>query len=145
MVNLRSEAYFTALKRDIAYLGDVSSAVEEKVVPGLNSAFAFIGKTPGDPVTGGNLAAGRALSKNTLLTYEHHFRGLINFFKIIGDYQSLLMLRDRRPLNCPSMNVESLIMYLRWKFGPKTMPLTNLEGVPMKDVVHNPILCTGIW
>ena len=141
----KDEAHYISLKRDVAYIGDVDPAVEEKVADGIEAALTFIDKPPGTPLYGGNLAAGRAYSLSTLLTYETHYRGLIKFFKLIGDYHSLLMLRDHRPFNCPSMNVVSLILYLRWKFYPPTKALTSLANSPILDVTANPIMCTGDW
>ena len=101
---------------------------------GVQQALAKIQKTPVDQQHGGNLAGSHSLADMTLLTYETHYRGLTRFFKMIGDYESLLMLCDKRPKNYPSMKVESCIMNMWYKFRPTTTVLTNLASVPVTDV-----------
>ena len=81
----------------------------------------------------------------TLLTYESHYRGLTRFFKLIGNYESLLMLCDKHPKNCSSMRVESCIMYMWYKFRPVTTVLTNLAGEPVNDVTSVLIHYSGTW
>ena len=91
---------------------DVPPQVAELVEAGVQQALAKFQKTPVDQQYGGNLAGGCSLAAMTLLTYKTHYRGLTRFFKMIGDYESLLMLRDKCHKNCPSMKVESCIMYM---------------------------------
>ena len=143
--NLRKEEQLIALKRDTAYAADVSDDINSFVCDGIATALQRLHRIAVTPQYGGNLAAGRYFAPHTLATYECHFRGLIKFFKIIGDYESLLMLRDERPVNCPSMNVNSCVLYLKWKFQPRTAILTNMAGQPLMDVTGSPINCTGAW
>ena len=42
-------------------------------------------------------------------------RGFVNFLKMIGDYESLVICHERRPRPCPSMNVASLIRYVLYR------------------------------
>ena len=83
----------------------------------------------------------------TEISYEVHFRGLKQFFKLIGDYESLLMLRDKCPANCPSMKVESLVMhYVWWKCYASSMTLLDLGGKEVVDVIMGHLIkCRGDW
>ena len=143
--NAKSENEFIVLERDIKYAKDVPPQVAELVEAGVQQALVKFQKTPVDQQYGGNLAGGRSLADMTLLTYETHYRGLTRFFKVIGDYESLLMLRDKRPKNCPSMKVESCIMYMWYKFRPTTTVLTNLAGIPVTDVTGSIMHCSRSW
>jgi hypothetical protein len=80
-----------------------------------------------------------------LLTYKTHNRGLTRFFKMMGDYESLLMLCDKCTKHCQSMKVESCIMFMWYKFWPTTTALTNLAGVPVTDVTGIFMHCSGSW
>ena len=69
------------------------------------------------------------------------------FFKLIGDYESLLMLRDKCPSNCPSMKVESLLIYVWWKYILSSiMTLLDLRGKEVVDVMLGHLIkCCGDW
>jgi hypothetical protein len=60
----------------------------------VKQALAKYQKTPVDQQYGGNLAGDCGLADISLLTYKTHYRGLTRFFKMIGDYKSLLMQHD---------------------------------------------------
>ena len=141
----KKEHDFVALQRDIKYANDVPPEIAALVEVGIQQTLVKFNKTADNRQYGGNLAGCRSLAAMTLLTYESHYRGLTRFFKLIGDYESLLMLRDKRPKNCPSMRVESCIMYMWYKFRPVTTVLTNLAGEPVNDVTGVPIHCSGTW
>jgi hypothetical protein len=47
-------------------------------------------------------------SGNTHVADEKTIRSLNYFFALIGDYGSMLMLNERPPVKCPSMNASSL-------------------------------------
>ena len=89
------------------------------------------------------MAGSHSCTSMTLLTYETHNTGLTRFFKMIGAYESLLMLHDKCHKNCPSIKVESLIMYMWYKFRPTRTVLTNLAGVPVTDVTSIMMHCSG--
>jgi hypothetical protein len=77
---------------------------------------------------------------------EDEFRQLWNFFAIIGDYTSMLILLPHPPSGCPSMNDQSLKNYILHKYNPPLQPLTTdweQEGVPVKDIHNRPILSQG--
>ena len=141
----KKEHDFVALQRDIKYANDVPPEIAALVEVGIQQTLVKFNKTADNQQYGGNLAGGRSLAAMTLLTYESHYRGLTRFFKLIGDYESLLMLRDKRPKNCPSMRVESCIMYMWYKFRPVTTVLTNLAGEPVNNVTVVPIHCSRTW
>ena len=88
--NAKKEKDFVVLERDIKYAKDVPPQVAELVEAGVQQAQAKFQKTPVDRQYGGNLDGGRSLADMTLLTYKTHYRGLTRFFKMIGDYESLL-------------------------------------------------------
>ena len=97
----KKEHDFVALHKDIKYAKDVPPQVAALVEAGVQNALTKFQKAAVNRQYGGNLAGGRSLADLTLLTYETHYRGLTRFFKMIGDYESLLMLHDKCPKNCP--------------------------------------------
>ena len=111
----------------------------------VQQALAKFQKTHVDWQYGGNLAGGCSLANMTLLTYKSQYRGLTSFFKMIGEYEPLMMLVDKQPKNCPSMKVESCIMYMWYKFRPTTTVLTNLADIPVTDVTGSIMHCSGRW
>ena len=132
------------LARDKLYARDVPPAVEAMVEEGIATALQKMNKhAVARPLA--KLTGTSALRPRSEATYEIHYRGLTKFFKLIGDYESLLMLRDKCPENCPSMKVESLVLYCWWKFHKKGSPLTDLSGAAVKDVLNNPLTCRGDW
>ena len=58
-----------------------------------------------------NVAGGSSAAGLTLLSYLIHFRGFTRFFMLMDDYDSLLMLFDKYPKNCPSVRVKNWIIY----------------------------------
>ena len=95
--NAKKENDFIVLEGDMKYAKDVPPQVAELVEAGVQQALAKFQKTPVDQQYGGNLAGGCSLADMTLLTYKTHYRSLTRLFKIIGDYESLLMLCDKHP------------------------------------------------
>ena len=143
--NSKKENNFVVLERDIKYGQDVPPQVAELVKAGVQQALAKFQKILVDQQYGSNLAGGSSLADMTQLTYETHYRGLSRFFKMIGDYKSLLMLRDKRPKSCLSMKVESHIMYMWYKFRPTKTVLTNLAGILVTDITGIIKHCSGSW
>ena len=91
------------------------------------------------------LTSTSALQHCSETTYEVHFWGLTKFFKLIGDYESILMLQDRCPANCPSMKVELLVMYVGWKYYSVHVTLKDLAGKDVLDVTGQTMKCRGDW
>ena len=95
--NAKKESDFLILERDITYANNVPPQIAALVEVGVQQTLVKFNKTADNQQYGGNLAGGQSLAAMTLLTYESHYRGLTRFFKLIGDYESLLMLHDRCP------------------------------------------------
>jgi hypothetical protein len=67
------------------------------------------------------------------------------FLIMIGDYESMLILQDNAPDDCISMDVNSLILFARYKRGEKGTPLTDLSGKVINDVDGKVIKCSNDW
>ena len=63
------------------------------------------------------------------------------FLKLIGGYESILMLRDKCPAKCPSIKVELLVMYVWGKYFPVQVTLTDLAGKDVLDVTGKVMKC----
>lgn len=72
---------------------------------------------------------------------------LWNFMAIIGDYDSMIALLSNPPKDstCPSVNVNTLLSFVRHKTLQQMSPLTTAENeeVPVKDIFGRQILCEG--
>ena len=93
--NTRGETKKLAnLPRDVLYAKDTTADIEDKVAQGILNALDKLKKTSVDRRLA-KLTGTSALRYRTELSYEVHFRGLTKFFKLIGDYESLLMLKGQ--------------------------------------------------
>ena len=111
--NTRGETKKLAnLPRDVLYAKDIPADIEDKVAQGILNALDKLKKTSVDRRLAKLTGTSALRYRSTEISYEVHFRGLTKFFKLIGDYESLLMLRDKCPANCPSMMIKSLVMYV---------------------------------
>ena len=99
--NAKKESDFLILERDITYANNVPPQVAELVEARVQQALAKFQKTVVHQQYGGSLASGHRLADMTLLTYNTHCRGLTRFFKMIGDYESLLILHGKCPKTTP--------------------------------------------
>ena len=132
------------LSQDVLYSKDVPQDVEAKVENGVSNALLNL-KKQNINQTLSKLTGTSALWPRSESTYEVHFRGLTKFFKMIGDYESILMMHDRCPANCPSMKVKSLVMYVWWKYYASHVTLTDLAGKDVLDVTGKVMKCRGDW
>jgi hypothetical protein len=57
----------------------------------------------------------------------------------------MLMLLPEPPQHCPSMSVNSLEEFYRFKRQPKGIELVDDKGAPVKDILGNVIKCDGAW
>lgn len=90
----------------------------------------------------------RPIAQSTLLAYQKHYNGLKYFFSLIGDYESLLILLEYPPEPfCPSMDPNSIALFINWKRYPAGSPLLEIGNgsVILADVEGNPIRCQGTW
>ncbi len=85
-------------------------------------------------------------SKNYFDQQEVDLRMLWNFFAIIGDYDSMLLLFPYPPQNCPSMNLKHIIAYYLHKFLCPGEPVTTSideTGDQIRDVFGTPMYAMG--
>lgn len=87
------------------------------------------------------------LALNTANTYKKHVTGMIHFFSLIGDYQSMLILLKRPPVaHCCSIDVESITLYIDYKREKwKGKSLLKSDGTVQLDVFGDSVLCFGGW
>ena len=95
--NAKKEHDFVALQQDIKYANNVPPRISTLVDVGIQQTLFKFNKTADNQQYGGSLAGSHSLVAMTLLTYESHYSGLTRFSKLIGDYESLLMLHDKHP------------------------------------------------
>jgi hypothetical protein len=87
----------------------------------------------------------RTLGQATKSKYIGNLRMLNHFLIMLGDYESMLILQDNAPDDCISMDVDSLILFARYKCGENGTPLTDLNGKDINDADGNVIQCTNDW
>ena len=86
---------------------------------------------------------GARSNPNTSKTYETTVRGLRWWCCLIGDYESLLVLQDKVPRHCPSMNPRTLELFARFKtlMPGQVLTIVNDKGKekPFLDVLDREI------
>ncbi|KAI3650647.1 hypothetical protein MP228_004128 [Amoeboaphelidium protococcarum] len=87
----------------------------------------------------------RPLSERSISTYQKHWNGLKYFCKLIGDYESLLMLLDRATDGCPAMKPETIANFIRFNRFSPDQELIGHDDHPVKDIFGNVVLCRGGW
>jgi hypothetical protein len=120
------------------------SSEDENGEPGDNEARSG-NRNNIDSVLGRNMGRRGAKSKpNTDKTYYTTLRALRWWCCLIGEYESLLVLQDKVPKECPSMNPRTLELFARYK---TLLPGTNLSAPDSKgkeklilDVLNRPIV-----
>jgi hypothetical protein len=93
----KKEHDFVALQQDNQYANDVPPEIAKLVEVGIQQTLVKFNKTADNRQYGGKLAGSPSLAVMTLPTYLSRYRGLTRFFKLTGDYESLLMLHDSCP------------------------------------------------
>ena len=68
-----------------------------------------------------------------------------DFFFLIGDFDSSLILDPFCPKFAPSMKVSTLVLYLQYKFQESHEFLTDTSGLPILDIEGMPINCLSSW
>ena len=94
-----------------------------------------------------------ALEDKSIAQYKSHYTGLKKFCEIIGDYESLLMLRPNTPIRCPSMNIYTVELFITYKISePKSKIIANSTstlldrfGKEVVDVFGDPVISVGDW
>jgi len=92
------------------------------------------------------------IPKSLLARAESGILGVLRLYqlrlsRIVGDYESLLMLHDRAPDDfCPSMNPVSITQFISFKRSTKGSDLTDLTSSQnVMDVDGNVVKCQGGW
>ncbi|GKY98076.1 hypothetical protein MPSEU_000765500 [Mayamaea pseudoterrestris] len=93
---------------------------------------------------------GPVLAEKTQITsYLSYYSMLWRFLAMIGDWESMLVLLLPRPIGLgkvPSMKVESLVLFLRWKKLDTNTFLRDDDEMLLRDANFNePIRCNGGW
>jgi hypothetical protein len=70
---------------------------------------------------------------------------LIEFFLLIQDFESILILLPDPPKNTPSPKVESAVLFVKLKGDARGTELKNSRGESVKDLCGSPITCLGLW
>ena len=93
----------------------------------------------------GRLVGNRVIGESTIIAYENHYKALLRFVALIGDFDSAIMLDVHCPEHAPSIKVETLILYLQYKFHDTNDLLIDLVGQPVKSIKDELIFCTASW
>jgi hypothetical protein len=82
---------------------------------------------------------------NTIQAYLNHAKNLATFLSVIGDFESLLILSDLRPVNnCPSIRADSVTKYVKYNSKANAGEILKFNGVAVLDQGGREIVCRGI-
>jgi hypothetical protein len=70
---------------------------------------------------------------------------LIEYFLLIGDFESVLILLPNPPTNTPSPDVHSCVQFVKFKGFDLGTPIQNGLGEIQKDICGDDIHCLGLW
>jgi hypothetical protein len=88
----------------------------------------------------------RNIGGNTKGNYETDFKQLWKFCLFAGDCESMLVLSSPQSKNAPSMKVETVESFLRFKRDDAGTPLKDAaDRITMKDVFEKGKCCEGTW
>lgn len=88
----------------------------------------------------------RPIAPNTSLLYEEQFRQFFRYCALRGEYQPLLLLLVPSIPNAPSMDVEVVESFGRFKRLQPNAPLMSTDGSEqLKDAFGNPFTADGGW
>jgi hypothetical protein len=136
-----------ARRRNNAVLGSVPAFTpdeEREIVACIMEKMTSLNLrygTTADPE--GGISWTRLRNGNTQETYNKHYRGLLYFFNLLGDWESMMCLLDNPPAGCPSMRVRSIVLYFEWRRRSGT--LMDQNGQEVRDRFGNPISCISTW
>lgn len=83
--------------------------------------------------------------KATFVQYGMHMNALRSFCVMKGDFESLAILLENAPSECPSMNHQTLIEYFKYRASKPGELIRNTDGEILKDTAGNQILSVGGW
>ena len=95
----------------------------------------------------GHFHGNKKMAQTSVDTYKCHYKMLWIFLATIGDYSSMLLLVSPKLANVPSMRVESLGAFVRYKKMAKGTVLRATDyGKPVTSIItKEPLMCTGEW
>lgn len=121
----------------------VSDGILQLAVDGKDASLKDWGIKLADTPT--SRTGDRVVSTTTKLAYKGHYENLTKFCYLIGDYDSVLILDKKCPEYAPSVKVETLVLYLHFKFHDKTELLTDVDGKTIHNKEGGEIYCTATW
>ena len=123
----------------------VPSGLEQKTAEGIAQAFSKVQLTM--EKTSRTLWGTKRIAKQSKVCYEKNYRGFFSFLCEIGDYDSLMVLhKNRHPDKTPSMNADSVALYMLYKTGEEGVDLCRMDSDdPVLDVNGDIITCSGEW
>jgi hypothetical protein len=77
--------------------------------------------------------------------YENHIHHFWNFCACLKDYESMLILLDPEMRKVPSMNVNTVELFLRYKRTEAGEVLDDIYGKEVKDFFNEAVLADGKW
>ena len=110
---------------------------------GLTSILAELRLKMGEEAY--KLTGNRPLADKSMKSYGNQFRGLRYFCSLIGDYESMLILEEKRPSFCPAMSPYMISSFIKFKRLKKGTPLVDNHERPVKDVYGREMVCQGGW
>lgn len=87
----------------------------------------------------------RVLSANSTSSYTSNLRQLEYFLALIGDWSSMLILREDSPDFAPAILDSSLTRFIDWKFQEKGTAMKDANGRPLMDAFNRPLVADGCW
>jgi len=105
----------------------------------LSATFSYEGKKS-------TRLGNRPVAENTKDNYEGNYRQLWRYCVITGNYEDMLVLLSPCPKNVPSMKLETVEGFLRFKRQQKGVQLTKVSSSdPICDVFGKLLACNGKW
>jgi hypothetical protein len=132
--------------------GTVSRVSTTFLGSGVNNADAFNNNSPSSShrkiSMGGSRRFGSYVEHSTAESSETYMRQLYNFFAIIGDYMSMVILLEHPPDNCPPMDPLSILMFLYHRMEVPGTPLfrdhyKETKVIPLMDVFNRQVTSEG--
>jgi len=123
----------------------VPSGLEQKTAEGIAQAFSKVQLTM--EKTSRALWGTKRIAQQSKVGYEKNYRGFFSFLCEIGDYDSLMVLhKNRHPDKTPSMNADSVALYMLYKTGEEGADLCRMDSDDaVLDVNGDIITCSGEW
>ena len=88
----------------------------------------------------------RPIEEQTKINYEGCYRQLWRYCIITGNYDDMLALLSPCPENAPSIQMETVEAFLRFKRKKAGTPLMDSNNQqPIKDIFNAPLQCEGGW